>query len=169
MAAKSLYRDYYESGTAARKREDLETKRIPDPKKKVKVQNKNKKSVNPKANIKYAKHVVTILFIFGMSMFLTYRYTLINEKNLDTQKLKKELAGVEASLLNAQIEVEQNTDLKKIEDYAKQKLGMQKPGKNQTIYVDTSTEVTNTVESNESTTFIDNIIDSIKNFFNNIF
>lgn len=101
-------------------------------------------------------------------MVLTYRYNLISEKNLQAQELKEELAAAESALLNAKIDVEQQTDLNKIEAYAKQQLGMQKPDKNQTIYVDTS-NTAQTIETTEETTLIDNIVNSIKNFINNIF
>ena len=98
---------------------------------------------------------------------ISYRYNLINEKNLKSIGLKSELSSVEANLLKAQISVEQSTNLTKIESYAKQKLGMQKPDKNQTIYVDTSDSLYSSNTTSE-TSGIANIFNSIKNMFKKI-
>ena len=130
-----------------------------------------KNKINRATNQKTKRRVSTVAFIlcvFTMAMVLTYRYNLISEKNLQAQELKEELAAAESALLNAKIDVEQQTDLNKIEAYAKQQLGMQKPDKNQTIYVDTS-NTAQTIETTGETTLIDNIVNSIKNFINNIF
>ena len=109
-----------------------------------------------------------ILCGFTMGMIITYRYNMISEKNLKVQELKGELAAVEANLLTAQIEVEQNTDLNKIEAYAKQQLGMQKPDKNQTIYIDTS-KTMNSIEINNDTSVIEDLIQNVKDMINKIF
>ena len=45
---------------------------------------------------------------------------------------------------------------------------MQKPDKNQTIYVDTS-KTSNSVEVQSDTTFLQNVTDKISNFFDKIF
>lgn len=164
MPAKSFYSDYYESGSAAKKREFEKPKRIAVPSKTINIKKDSKLN-----NKKYLKKAVLVLTIFAMAMLLTYRYNLINEKNLKSQTTKKELASIESSLLTSQIEVEQSTDLKKIEDYAKQQLGMQKPGKNQTIYIDTSKSTADVVEGTTDESFIGKLTNSIKDFFSNIF
>ena len=87
---------------------------------------------------------------------------------MKVQKLKSSLASVEAKLLNKQIEIEQKTDLNKIEAYAKQQLGMQKPDQSQTVYIDTSKSI-QMVEKSNDTTSINSVIDTIKNFFSSIF
>lgn len=167
MSAAKLYEDYYETGSTARKRKQEKSTAS-----NVNL-NKNKSNIkNANKNVKSKKNSVSLfLFIlcgFGMAMIITYRFNLINEKNLEVQKLKSELVTAEATLTGSQIEVEQKTDINKIEAYAKQQLGMQKPDKNQTIYVDTSENVEK-VEVENSTTFFGNIVDSIKNFTRNIF
>lgn len=165
MPAKKLYDNYYESGSAARKYSDY-TKISPN--KNVKI-GKNKslrrEKIQKKNNVSV---IVFILSVFAMTMLLTYRYNLISEKNLETIKLQNELSKVESSLLTSQIEVEQGTDLNKIEAYAKQQLGMQKPDKNQTIYVDTSSN-TSVVEVENNNNNIQNIVDNIKDMINKIF
>ena len=168
MAARKAYAYDYEMGSTAKKREY--TNDYQDEQLNVK-RRYGKNKINRATNQKTKRRVSTVAFIlcvFTMAMVLTYRYNLISEKNLQAQELKEELAAAESALLNAKIDVEQQTDLNKIEAYAKQQLGMQKPDKNQTIYVDTS-NTAQTIETTEETTLIDNIVNSIKNFINNIF
>lgn|SRR5574344_448861 len=161
-ARKSYDYGYYESGTAARKLEYAEkkTKNINKATGTKKVPQINKKSKT--------STIVMILCIFSMALVLVYRYNVINEKNLQSQSLSSDLGKLESNLLTSQIEVEQNTDLNKIEAYAKQKLGMQKPDKNQTIYVDTS-KTSNSVQVQDGTKFFQGVINNVTNFFSEIF
>lgn len=162
MPARKLYDDFYESGSTAKKYSDYTKVR---PNKNVKTGKNKREQIKKKNNVAV---ITFILCIFAMVMVITYRYNLISEKNLETQNLKSELTKVESSLLSSQIEVEQETDLNKIEAYAKQQLGMQKPDKNQTIYVDT-TEANSSVEVGESVNTFDKIIEYIKDIINKIF
>lgn len=163
MPAKKLYDDYYESGSTARKYGNYTKVR---PSRNVKT-GKNKREVVKRKNNVSA--IAFILCVFAMTMVITYRYNVISEKNLEIQNLKKELTKVESSLLTSQIEVEQGTDLNKIEAYAKQQLGMQKPEKNQTIYVDTSAKDSSTVIGEEESNIFEKIIEGIKDTINKIF
>ncbi len=168
-ALKSEYRPYYELGSAARKRnyydEEVETHST-----KNRRYGKNKVRRNVKINSKNKTLGVVcgVLCAFGMTMIMSYRYNLINEKNLTSIKLKSDLEATQADLLNAQIAVEQSTNLTEVEAYAKQKLGMQKPDKNQIIYVDTSNVSSNVSVNktlNNEVSFIDNIKQKIANLF----
>ena len=152
--------DYYESGSVARKLEY-------EYEKKNKINNKNNLS-NKKERKTKTSTVFMVLCIFSMALVLVYRYNVINEKNLESQTLSNDLSKIEAALFSSKMEVEQNTDLNQIEAYAKQKLGMQKPDKNQTIYVDTS-KAGNLVKVQNDTTFIQNIMEKISSFFSKIF
>ena len=150
MPARKLYDDdYYESTSTARKYSSYT---------KVEPRRNVKTGKNRRQNIKTKNNVSVI----------TYRYNVISEKNLQTQNLKSELSKVESNLLTSQIEVEQETDLNKIEQYAKQQLGMQKPDKNQTIYVDTS-QTGSTVKVEDDDNLFNKIIQGIKDFINKIF
>ena len=103
-----------------------------------------------------------------MRIYYGISSNIINEKNLKSQSLASDLTKAESALVTSQIDVEQNTDLNEIEAYAKQKLGMQKPDKNQTIYVDTS-KTNNSVELQDESTFFQEIGDKISQFFGNLF
>lgn len=152
--------NYYESGSTAKKIE-YDYNRSNKPKIKKNVSNKKAKKTRTSS-------VVLVLGIFSMALVLVYRYNVINEKNLESQALANDLTKIESTLFSSQMDVEQNTDLNQIEDYAKQKLGMQKPDKNQTIYVDTS-KSSNLVKVKNDTSFIQNITEKISEFFNKIF
>ncbi len=154
--------DYYESGSTAKKIEYEYNHN-----KRNKSVNRNKVS-NKKAKKTRTSSVIMVLCIFSMALVLVYRYNVINEKNLESQALANDLSKIEATLFSSQMDVELNTDLNQIEDYAKQKLGMQKPDKNQTIYVDTS-KSSNLVKVKNDTSFIQNVTEKISEFFNKIF
>lgn len=169
MPARSAYNSYYESGSAARKRNYIET-----PKERNNTthrrygKNKLKSKAKPASNLAKALFIISIISAFAILMVITYRYNIISEKNLMSQKLKADLDATEANLLASKIAVEQNTDIDYIESYAKQKLGMQKPTSSQTVYVDTS-NITQVVEVNENLNVIESIISKVKGIINNLF
>lgn len=135
-------------------------------------QNNNKKTkkkvvkkVKKKEKVEI-KTVLKILCLFVMLLVITYRFNIISESNLTLQKLKIKLDRVQSNLAATEMDIEQSTDLTKIEAYAKQKLGMQKPGKNQVIYIDTAKE-TNVIKDVKPS-LSDKVIESIKEYINKI-
>ena len=155
----------YVTGSSARKYEYLDDypKTKSDNVKKVMKKSVKKAVINDKVKVK------TVLFIsclFIMFMTIIYRFNVISESNLALQNLKSDLVRVQSNLASTEMGIEQSTDLSKIEAYAKQKLGMQKPDKNQVIYIDTSKDMNIVKETNIS--FVDKIIENIKGYINNI-
>ncbi len=79
----------------------------------------------------------TFLIICGIAILfcILYRSSLINEKFNQVEKAKKQL--VNSQTLNEQIqaEIDSETDLSYIENYAKYQLGMQKPQASQIVYI----------------------------------
>ena len=108
--------------------------------------------------------VACILCGFTMSVIITYRFSLINEKNLEVQRLVSQLETASSEAATSKIAVDQNTDLNAIEAYAKQQLGMKKADSSQTVYIDTSESI-NKVHVNQETTLWDKIINYIKDIF----
>lgn len=108
--------------------------------------------------------IASVLGIFAIFMIIIYRSNMISEANLKAIKLKSELEDLTSDLSLAMMTVEQGQNLNYIEAYAKQKLGMQKPDKNQIIYVDTS--AVKEAQVLEETNKANGILDSIKKFFN---
>lgn len=171
MPSRSGYSSYYEYGSAARKRNYLET---PEQKNETVNRKYGKNKINsnskvkPASNVTKALYIASVIIAFAMIMVMTYRFNIISEKNLISQQLKTDLEAAEANLLASKIAVEQNTNMDYIEAYAKQKLGMQKPTSSQTVYVDTS-NITQVVEVSENLSFFGSLINNIGEKINNIF
>lgn len=164
LAERKYYAYDYEMGTAVKKKEEYDVpKRVVKQRKNV-VKQAKPKQISNKAKV---STILWILSMFALLMILIYRFNIINEKNLQVQSLKKELLATQASVANAQVEVEQSIDLNKIEAYAKQQLGMQKPDKNQMIYIDNSNS--NSVQTQNSTTMINKVLDKVKQIINQVF
>ena len=165
MPARKISNMYYNDGTTARKiLPKEETKRKVNTA--VRRNNSNQNSIKRQQEQK-KKNAHTVAFIlcgFTMAIIITYRFSLINEKNLEVQNLKDELEIVSSEAATSQIEVDQNTDLNAIEAYAKQQLGMTKADSSQTVYIDTSESV-NKIQVNQESTFLDKIINYIKDIF----
>ena len=164
MPARKVSNSYYD-GSAARKilpQEEKKTQR----KRKVNSAAKRKNALKrqQEQKRKNAQMVAFILSGFIMAITITIRFSLINEKNLQVQKLVGDLQTISSQVATSQIEVDQNTDLNTIEAYAKQQLGMQKADSSQTVYIDTSESI-NKVQVNQETTFWDKIISYIKRIF----
>lgn len=167
MPARRINSQYYEDGSAARKilpTEDMPRRRQTNTTIKRNVSKQNSIRRQQVQRRKNASMVAFILCGFTMSIIITYRFNLINEKNLEVQNLINTLETVSSEAITSQIEVDQNTDLNSIEAYAKQQLGMKKADSSQTVYVDTSQTV-NKVQVNQETTIIDKIINYIKGIF----
>lgn len=165
MPARRINSQYYQDGSAAKK---IVPNDIPKRKTNTTIKrNVSKKSYARVQQVQRRKNASMVAFIlcgFTMSVIITYRFGLINEKNLMVQKLESDLETVSSQAATAQIEVDQNTDLNSIEAYAKQQLGMQKADSSQTVYIDTSQEL-NKVQVNQEASIIEKIINYIKGIF----
>ncbi|MDD2628448.1 MAG: hypothetical protein PHR25_04465 [Clostridia bacterium] len=143
------------------------------PEKKIKLEKKesfklikNKKNKNlSKSN--RAALIFSTLLIFSMFLIITYRYNLISEKNLEVQKLKKELEVAKSELATTQIAVDKAMDVVQVEAYAKQQLGMQKPEKSQLIYINMENE--ESVKKMSAANMISCCLEKVKEIVNNIF
>ena len=109
------------------------------------------------------KLVASAVIIFAMFMAISCRYNAISEKNIEVQRLEKDLLSAKGVLATSEIKLEKAVDMDKLESYSKGQLGMQKPEKNQIIYLD----VQNKANSSElkSDNFAVKILSSIKGFF----
>lgn len=141
----------------------LEKERVYEKKPEFKVikSKKIKASVKPKSKVSL---IFTTISIFAMLIVLSYRYNLISEKNLELQRKDQELNKVSSIFATTEIAIKQGSNLKYIENYAKQQLGMQKPEKIQIVYInaDYKSEVINTQNKNIFQKMITKIKDIIK-------
>lgn len=105
-----------------------------------------------KARVKeMVKNTFVALMIFGMFFLICYRYSCINEAFNEVNDLKDSLKKKQT--VNAQIEsnIQKETDLAYIENYAKYQLGMQKPKDSQIqkINVKKQDKITTPIEIKE--------------------
>lgn len=108
--------------------------------KKVLKQNTNneiKTKAEPKSKLSL---ILTVVSLFAMALAISYRYNLISEKNLELQRLKMEQVTANSELATTEVAIDRIIDKDKVESYAKQQLGMQKPGKSQIIYINSNYE-----------------------------
>jgi cell division protein FtsB len=81
------------------------------------------------------KTVVAIVLSFLLAFMICYRYTIISNQVAQQDKLEQELRELEARNLQISMEIERSIDLKSIEEYATNVLGMVKPQRYQIIYI----------------------------------
>ena len=121
----------------------------------------NKKAIVSKKN---RMTVVTfVLIAFTMLMIVSYRYNIISERNLEVQKLEKNLLATKGVLASTEIKLDKAVDINKVESYSKGQLGMQKAEKSQIVYLD----VQNSVSA--KTAINNNIFDKISGFVKGVF
>ena len=151
----------YVAGSNARK---LEYEEVDEKIYKVARKKQVEKQTHVMSSRQKVQLVATVVVVFSMLMVIIYRSNKISEANLRVIELKEEYEDVSSDLSLAMMNVEQKSNLTEIEAYAKQKLGMQKPDKNQIVYVDTSAvEKVEIQSSNEVAS--KNILNSVWEFF----
>ena len=116
----------------------------------------NKVQTNSKLSL-----VISTALIFTMLILVSYRYNLISEKNLQLQRLKIEQTEVNSELATTEVLLEKVIDKDKVEAYAKQQLGMQKPQKSQIVYINSDYETK--VEEVVSKNIFEKGLDKLKN------
>lgn len=95
--------------------------------------NKNKNKKN-KSNNKL-KNLVLLIFIGVLSFVLLFRYVLIYQHSLELNKLESNIKYTENLNQQIKIKIASISDPARIEEIAKQKLGMQEPLENQIVYI----------------------------------
>ena len=102
------------------------------------IEAKRKAEENKKAALR--KRFVMNMCVYGLIVFLlgagtVYSKVLVMQASSTVQAKETELAKLMEENNNKKIQFEQSIDLKKIEELAITKYGMQRPDKNQTVYV----------------------------------
>lgn len=102
-----------------------------------KQKSENKPSPNKSKNgMGKLKTISLVMLCFGVAFYVLIRYVAINEASSRVDRLKKELAKLESTNQQTQIELDRSIDLSKVEEIAVNKLGMQRPEKYQIVYID---------------------------------
>lgn len=107
------------------------------PKKRKPQQNKsNKRNHNQMLNRKKSvRRICAILVLSFSAGFMISEFVAVNETKQQIAALEKKLADAESITSQKNYELEKSVDLAKIEEEATTRLGMQRPEKYQTIYV----------------------------------
>lgn len=107
------------------------------PMKKKPQQNKSdKRKHNQMLNrVKNIRRICATVVLALSAGFMISEFVAVNETKQQVAQLEKELAGAESVTAQKMFELERSVDLSEIEEEATTRLGMQRPEKYQTIYV----------------------------------
>ena len=98
---------------------------------------KAKKGVSKKHRTReMRKNVLAFIIVTGLAFVLLFRYACITEMSSRLTRLKGEYDEIQSVAVAKEFELEQEIDLKKVEEIATSQLGMQRPEKHQIVYVD---------------------------------
>lgn len=116
----------YIQGTAARKLEyDVYQEN------KV-LRQKREQRANNKIKVKV---VFAFMVLFALSGLVMYRYALITDLNYKINSKMNELDEIKNENTRLGVKIESELDLQKIQKFAEENLGMQKPDKSQCVFV----------------------------------
>lgn len=133
-----MRRNNYEYGTTPRKiepkynKKEVKTKNID---RQLKINEEQKKRALKLEKKKHNKNIVLVLAIFLVLLLISYRNSLINEEFRIIQKQKNELASIEKTNGQIEVNIQENINLGNIEKSAEEKLGMQKLDNSQKVYI----------------------------------
>lgn len=85
--------------------------------------------------IKSLKTAVTLVCAFGVCIGILFANAVIIEKSSTVNAMQTELNAITEENTQLKLDIEKNTDLKKIEEIAVNELGMKRPDKYQIVYV----------------------------------
>lgn len=161
----------YQYETSPRKLQpEYEPKRNPYNNKKSstkKVKKESKQQVKKKLKPR-VKLVIYIAISFAILFAISYQNSLITESFNQKEDLKDNLSAIEKENEQLKINIEKSLNLSKVEQAAKEKLGMQKLDNSQKVYISLPKQDYIEVPSEEiiveeETNFIQKLIQSIKN------
>lgn len=107
-------------------------KRKPQQNNKTKGKRNHNQMLNRKKSVRRICAILVLSFSAG---FMISEFVAVNETKQQIASLEKKLADAESVTSQKNYELEKSVDLAKIEEEATTRLGMQRPEKYQTIYV----------------------------------
>lgn len=123
--------EYYEYETSPRKLEPDYQTNIRKKKKTV-VKRKTNTKAQTRNNI---KTIFEVVLGFAILLLISYRYSVVNASFNEKENLKSQLVELKKQNEQLQVSIEQQMNINKIEQEAKEKLGMQKLDNSQKVYV----------------------------------
>lgn len=162
----------YQYETSPRKLQpEYEPERKKYPKKSTarKVKKVAKQSQKPKVKGKIKKQMKMMAYVgigFVILLAISYRNSQINESFAKIKTLKSDLAVVQKENEQLEVNIENNLNLKSVEQSAKELLGMQKLDNKQTVYINLPKEdyvepATEEIVKDEDTSLFQKIINLI--------
>lgn len=143
--------------------------------KKKEIDKEKKKQEEQKAkNVLIAKTKFSVFIkcaiLFAVMFFMIYRNSKLSESFSQIQNLKAQITEIEKENDQIEISIQNSLNLNNIEQAAKELLGMQKLNNKQTSYITLSKKDyvearTEKVIIEEETTWIEGIIEKVKNIF----
>ncbi|HHW48103.1 MAG TPA: cell division protein FtsL, partial [Clostridiaceae bacterium] len=76
-----------------------------------------------------------LMVVFCMFFLIMYRYAMITELNYEIVEAESDYNKIKDNNARLMVEIEKETDLRKIKEIAEEKLNMKKPDKFQTVYI----------------------------------
>ena len=127
----------YQYETSPRKLQpEYEPRKNPYANKKSSTKNDKKQNSEPKKQMKpKAKLVLGIALAFAILFAISYQNSLITENFNKKETLKRELSEIQKENEQLKVNIEKSLNLKKVEQSAKELLGMQKLDNSQKIYI----------------------------------
>lgn len=124
----------------------------------------------PQKKHKFRWSVLVVgLICFGLSMVMIQRFAYLNEIDQEITKVQKQLFLIEASNKQKTLKMEESMDLKKLEEIAISQLGMNKPGKNQVVYVEvTNQDSAEILQLEKKQGFLEEIVHGAKVLWNKV-
>ncbi len=99
----------------------------------VRVEKRNREQMLVRSE--YIRRICAIVIIAASATFMISEFVTVNETEQEIAVLQKELTELESATSQMVFDMEQSVDLAEIEKIATTRLGMQRPEKYQTIYV----------------------------------
>lgn len=162
------YNNRYQYETSPRKLQpEYETRNKKYPKKSTAKSTKNiSKSKQQVKKQSKARIIVYVAIGFTILFAISYRNSVINEKFAEIKTLKTNLAAIEKENEQLEVNIENNLNLKTVEQSAKELLGMQKLEQSQTVYINLPKEdyvesATEEIIKDDNTNWIRKIINLI--------
>ncbi len=90
--------------------------------------------------VKILRRMCCTVVITLAAVFMITKFVAVNETASEVESLTKQLEAAQAANSQKVFEVEQSIDLAALEKEAESRLGMQRPSKNQTIYVNVKSD-----------------------------
>lgn len=132
----------------------------------VRIVERNREQMLSKS--KNLRRICVIIAVALSAGFMISRFVAVNETHQEIASLQKELAELESVTSQMVFDVEQSVDLAEIEKEATTRLGMQRPEKYQTIYVNVKQEDMTEKTAVEEEGFSNRVISSLKKLGGNI-